>query len=194
MYNLIIITKLLKNHSVKSCFKLITRATLKTSQSSWKNICVGVSFLMKLQASGQACNFIKEETTIQVLFREFCEIFKSTFFIEHLWATVSETFTVSIQPLLFLTFSFQNFLFTSVGIVSYKRLCLLKKEVGLVSVSRNSAAITFTSLLLWNLVIGLFKVFSVLIRELAWILANWKVRMEIMKIWFCLVPNCSNKE
>ena len=50
--------------------------------------------------------------------------------------------------------------------------CLLYKEVGLVLVSRNSAAITFTSSLLQNLVIGLFKIFSILISELVWILAN----------------------
>ena len=37
------------------------------------------------------------------------------------------------------------FRFTSVGIVSYKRLRFLLKEVGLALVSRNSATITFTS-------------------------------------------------
>ena len=39
-------------------------------------------------------------------------------------------------------------LFTSVGIISYERLCFLQQEVGLVLVSRNSAAITLTSSLL----------------------------------------------
>ena len=71
-------------------------------------------------------------------------------------------------------------LFTAVDIVSYKRLCLLYKEVGLVLVSCNSAAIAFTSSLLSNLVIGLFKIFSVLISELVWILANWYVDPYIM--------------
>ena len=42
----------------------------------------------------------------------------------------------------------------------------------LVLVSRNSAAITFTLPPLKNLVIGLFKIFSMLISELVWILAN----------------------
>ena len=32
----------------------------------------------------QACNFIKKETLAQVFSCEFCEIFKNTFFIEHL--------------------------------------------------------------------------------------------------------------
>ena len=38
----------------------------------------------------EACNFIKKETLSQVFSREFCEIFKSTFFKEHLWTTASE--------------------------------------------------------------------------------------------------------
>ena len=38
----------------------------------------------------EACNFIKEETLTQVFSCEFCEIFKNTFFTEHLWATASE--------------------------------------------------------------------------------------------------------
>ena len=35
-------------------------------------------------------NFIKKETLTQVFSYEFCEIFKSTFFTEHLWTTASE--------------------------------------------------------------------------------------------------------
>ena len=38
-----------------------------------------------LFAMPQACNFIKKETLAQVFSCEFSEIFKSTFFIEHLW-------------------------------------------------------------------------------------------------------------
>ena len=38
----------------------------------------------------QACNFIKKETPAEVFSREFCEISKNIFFIEHLWATASE--------------------------------------------------------------------------------------------------------
>ena len=34
-------------------------------------------------------DFIKKETLAQVLFCEFCEIFKNTFFTEHLRATAS---------------------------------------------------------------------------------------------------------
>ena len=56
----------------------------------------------------------------------------------------------------------------------------LIKKSGLVLVSRNSAAITLTSLPLKNLVKGLFKIFSMLIRELAWILKN------------CMPPTISN--
>ena len=34
-------------------------------------------------------NFIKTETLAQVFSCEFCEIFKNTFFTEHLWTTTS---------------------------------------------------------------------------------------------------------
>ena len=37
----------------------------------------------------EACNFIKKESLAQVISCEFCEISKTTFFTEHLWATVS---------------------------------------------------------------------------------------------------------
>ena len=53
----------------------------------------GVSFLIKLQASGpQTCSFINIETLAQVLSGEFCEISKNTFFTEHIWVTVSMLF------------------------------------------------------------------------------------------------------
>ena len=42
-----------------------------------------------IQKPGQACNFIKKETSVQVFFCEFCKISKATFFPEHLWATAS---------------------------------------------------------------------------------------------------------
>ena len=35
--------------------------------------------------SPQACSFIKKETLAQMFFCKFCEIFKNTFFIGHLW-------------------------------------------------------------------------------------------------------------
>ena len=38
----------------------------------------------------EAGNFIKKEALAQVFPCEFCEISKSTFFAEHLWATASE--------------------------------------------------------------------------------------------------------
>ena len=38
----------------------------------------------------QACDYIKKETLAQVFSCEFCAIFKSTFFTEHLWTTASE--------------------------------------------------------------------------------------------------------
>ena len=38
----------------------------------------------------QACNFIKKKILAQVFSNEFCEIFKNSFFIEHLWWLLSE--------------------------------------------------------------------------------------------------------
>ena len=43
-----------------------------------------------LTPQASACNFIKKETLGQALSCKFCEIFKNTFFIEHLWVTVSD--------------------------------------------------------------------------------------------------------
>ena len=49
---------------------------------------------MKLQVEVnlqvEACNFIKKETLAQVLTYKSCEIFKNTFFTEHIWVTTSE--------------------------------------------------------------------------------------------------------
>ena len=63
------------------------RVLLEISQNLQENTCAEVFFLIKLQVS--APNFIKKETLAQVFFCEFCEIFKNTSFIEHLWATAS---------------------------------------------------------------------------------------------------------
>ena len=59
---------------------------LEILQNSQENICVRVSFLIKLLAL--ACNFIEKETLAQMFSCEFCETV-STFFTEHLWATAS---------------------------------------------------------------------------------------------------------
>ena len=42
------------------------------------------SFVNKV-AYVKACNFIKKETLAQLFSFKYCEIFKSSFFIEHLW-------------------------------------------------------------------------------------------------------------
>ena len=44
----------------------------------------------------QAFNFIKKETLAQVFSCEFCEIFKNTFFTEHLRTTASVNAKVTI--------------------------------------------------------------------------------------------------
>ena len=44
------------------------------------------------------CNFIKKETLAQVFPCEFCEIFKNTFFTEHLWTTASVKTKLKSSP------------------------------------------------------------------------------------------------
>ena len=46
---------------------LLENVFLEISQNSQENTCAEVSFLIKLQASASACNFIKKETLTQVL-------------------------------------------------------------------------------------------------------------------------------
>ena len=61
---------------------LYKKVFLKISQDSQKNACARVSFL--INCSPGASNFIKKDTLAQVVSCEFCEIFKKTFFTEHL--------------------------------------------------------------------------------------------------------------
>ena len=44
-----------------------------------------LSRTIRWKKQAQACNFIKKETLAQVFSSEVCEIFKNSFFIEHLW-------------------------------------------------------------------------------------------------------------
>ena len=64
------------------------KGVLEFSQNSQEKTCTRVIFLNEV-AGLQACNFIKKETVAQVFSCEFCEIFKNTFFTEHLWTTAS---------------------------------------------------------------------------------------------------------
>ena len=54
----------------------VKKVFLKVSQNSQKNTCARVSFLIKLQTSG---NFIKKEALAQVFSYEIWEIFMNTF-------------------------------------------------------------------------------------------------------------------
>ena len=53
--------------------------------------------------------------------------------------------------------------------VSYKRFPFRTKDIGLILVCRNSAALIFTSLLLQKLIISLFKIYSTVVIKLLWI-------------------------
>ena len=72
----------------------IKKVFLKISQ----NTCARVSFLIKLQ------------TLAQVFFCEFCEIFKNTFFTEHLWTTASVLLHYISKPI---SYSKKQFLTSS---------------------------------------------------------------------------------
>ena len=78
-----ILKDLIDRSSHRKCS--VRKVFLEISQNLQENTCVRVSFLIKLQAS--VCNFIKKETLALLFSCEFCEIPKSTFFTEHLWAT-----------------------------------------------------------------------------------------------------------
>ena len=70
---------------------LQAKVFLETLQNSQRNTCARVYFLIKLHASG--CNFIKQGALALVFSCKFCEIFRNTFFTEHLRATASGTLT-----------------------------------------------------------------------------------------------------
>ena len=71
---------------------------LEIPENLQENTCATVSFLIKLQAEAGASNFINIETLARVFSCEFCEIFKNTFFTEHLWATASEEHLRTAAP------------------------------------------------------------------------------------------------
>ena len=58
----------------------------------------------------QACNFFKKETLRQLFSSEFCEISKSTFFTEHIWATASKKELILQIIICHYLYFFKNFL------------------------------------------------------------------------------------
>ena len=72
------------------------------SQNSQENTCARVYFLIKMQV--EACNFFKKGTLAQLFSCEFCEISKSTFFIEHLQETAFVMLFFNKFQCLFLVF------------------------------------------------------------------------------------------
>ena len=73
----------------KKCGVLQEKVFLEIFQNSQEITCAWVLFLMKLQAIGSACNFIKKETLVQDFSCELSEIFKNTIFTEHFRNTAS---------------------------------------------------------------------------------------------------------
>ena len=67
--------------------KVFLKGVLKNfSKFTVKHLCQSLFFC---KVAGQACNFIKKETLVQLFSCKFCEIFKNTFFTEHLRTTTS---------------------------------------------------------------------------------------------------------
>ena len=64
----------------------IKKDFLKILQNSQEDSCARFFFN---KVAGKARNFIKKETLAKVWFCEICEIFKNTFFTEHLWVSAS---------------------------------------------------------------------------------------------------------
>ena len=67
------------------------------------NISLKLLNLIKTEAATRGvqledCSFIKKETLAQVFPCEFCEIFKNTFFTEHLWTTASVKTKLNSSP------------------------------------------------------------------------------------------------
>ena len=60
----------------------VKKVFLKISQNSQESTCARVSFLIKMQLA--PATLFKKETLAQVIPCEFCQIFKSIFFTEHL--------------------------------------------------------------------------------------------------------------
>ena len=72
----------------------IKKLFLKISQYCQESPVLGSLF--NKVAGLKACNFI-EETPTQVVFCEYCEIFKNTYFEEHLQMAASEPLKIVIQ-------------------------------------------------------------------------------------------------
>ena len=86
LFFLMTVCKSCKSYQKQPPEVLIKNVFLKISQISQENTCDRASFLIKLQAYN---NLIKKESLAQVSSCEICEIFKKTFFIEHLRTTAS---------------------------------------------------------------------------------------------------------
>ena len=81
--------KLLRHFWSSHLRSSVKKGILKISRSSQENTCVGVSILINWHSSGLQL-YQKKETPTQVFSVEFSEIFKNTFYSEHLRTTASE--------------------------------------------------------------------------------------------------------
>ena len=83
-------TGVLKNFAIFTGKNLcsVEKVFLKNSQNSQENNCTGISYFSK-GAGLRPATLLKKTLCAQVFSCKFCEIFKSTFFIEHMVAAAS---------------------------------------------------------------------------------------------------------
>ena len=75
---------------------LCEKVFLRIQQNFQGNICVGVSFLIKLQVQPAPCIFMKKEIPAQMFSSELCQTFKNIYFAEHLWTTAADNRLVKV--------------------------------------------------------------------------------------------------
>ena len=63
--------------------------TLRIDKISSERLQKNFKKVFRAYSPKKASNFVKKEALAQVFSCEFCEIFKNTFFTEHVWATAS---------------------------------------------------------------------------------------------------------
>ena len=78
LVRILVIGLFTSNRPEVSCKKGVLKNFAKFT---WKHLCQSLVF----NKVSEACNFIKKKALAQVFSYEFCEVFKNTFFIGHLW-------------------------------------------------------------------------------------------------------------
>ena len=110
--------------SRSSCSQMFFKIVVLETSANFteKHLCLGL-FLIQLQVSGLQL-FLKKETLTQVFFCEIFEIFKNTFFTEHLrWLLLvfwlRKVYRICIYLILFFSFHYLKLVFTFILVFTY---------------------------------------------------------------------------